>query len=82
MDHVLSKPCCKGTILKRNYRKMTLKWSVSYINPFVKFQGHFPIIITLQDSKVIKNGSHIITMLYQNPFCKAVGCSGTALYIA
>ena len=32
MDHVLY----KGTILQRNYRKMTISWSLSY-NSFVKF---------------------------------------------
>ena len=31
-------PCYKGTILQRNYRKITILWSFSY-NSFVKFQG-------------------------------------------
>ena len=38
MDHVISEACDKGTILQRNYRKMTIKWSFSY-NSFVKFHG-------------------------------------------
>ena len=38
MDRVISDPCYKGTILQRNYRKMTIKWSFSY-NSFVKFHG-------------------------------------------
>ena len=33
-----NQPCYKGTILQRNYRKMTMKWSFSY-NSFVKFCG-------------------------------------------
>ena len=36
MDLVISEPCYKGTILQRNYRKMTIIWSFSY-NSFVKF---------------------------------------------
>ena len=38
MDRDISGPCYKGTILQRNYRKMTIKWSFSY-NSFVKFYG-------------------------------------------
>ena len=38
MDRVLSQPCYKGTILQRNYRKITIIWSFSY-NLFVKFHG-------------------------------------------
>ena len=38
MDSVISKLCYKETILHRNYRKMTIKWSFSY-NSFVKFHG-------------------------------------------
>ena len=38
MDHVISELCYKGTILQRNYRKMTIPWSFSY-NSFVKFHG-------------------------------------------
>ena len=30
MDHVISEPCYDGTILQRNYRKMTILWSFSY----------------------------------------------------
>ena len=35
---VTSESCYKGTILYRNHRKMTMKWSFSY-DSFVKFQG-------------------------------------------
>ena len=35
MDCVLSKSCYKGTILQRNYRKITILWSFSY-NFYVK----------------------------------------------
>ena len=38
MDHVVSEPCYIGTILQRNYRKMTILWSFS-CNSFVKIQG-------------------------------------------
>ena len=38
MEHVLSEPCYKGTVLQRNYRKMTILWSFSF-NYFVKFHG-------------------------------------------
>ena len=38
MDCVISELCYKETILQRNYRKMTIKWSFSY-NSFVKFHG-------------------------------------------
>ena len=34
----LREPYDKGTVLQRNYRKMTMKWSFSY-NSFVKFHG-------------------------------------------
>ena len=40
MDSVLSESCYKGTLLQRNYRKMTNSWSFSY-NSFVKFNGIF-----------------------------------------
>ena len=36
MGCIICEPCYKGTILQRNYRKMTILWSVSY-NSFVKF---------------------------------------------
>ena len=26
VDHVTSQPCCKGIILQRNNKKMTIKW--------------------------------------------------------
>ena len=35
---VLSDLCHEGTILQRNYRKMTILWSFSF-NSFVKFHG-------------------------------------------
>ena len=38
MDCIIDKSCCEGTILQRNYRKMTISWSFSY-NSFVKFHG-------------------------------------------
>ena len=38
VDCVISELCYKGTILQRNYRKMTILWSFS-CNSFVKFQG-------------------------------------------
>ena len=37
MDSVISESCYTGTILQRNYRKMTILWSFPY-NSFVKFQ--------------------------------------------
>ena len=38
MGHVLNESCYEETILKRNYRKMTILWSFSY-NSFVKSNG-------------------------------------------
>ena len=38
MNRVISESCYDGTILQRNYRKMTISWSFSY-NSFVKFYG-------------------------------------------
>ena len=38
LDSVISESCYKGTILQRNYRKMTILWSFSY-NTFLKFHG-------------------------------------------
>ena len=38
MGCVISDLYHKKTILQRNYRKMTIKWSISY-NFFVKFHG-------------------------------------------
>ena len=52
MDCAISEPCYKGTILQRNYRKMTIKWSFSY-NSFVKFHG--TKICELQHDCVISN---------------------------
>ena len=37
-DFVISELCYKGTILQRNYRKMTMKWPFSYYF-FVKLHG-------------------------------------------
>ena len=53
----------KGTILQRNYRKITILWSFSY-NSLVKFH----------DGK--KSGSHNMTMLYPN-LCSEVYYKGT-----
>ena len=41
MDHVffINELCYKGTLLQRNYRKMTITWSFSYHNSFVKVCG-------------------------------------------
>ena len=50
---VISKSCYKGTILQRNYRKMTVIWSFSY-NSFVKFHGK-------------KIGSHYMARFFLNP---------------
>ena len=36
MGHVIGESCFKGTILQRNYRKMTMSFSY---NSFVKFHG-------------------------------------------
>ena len=38
MVPVINESCNKGTILQRNYRKMTTLWSFSY-NSFAKFHG-------------------------------------------
>ena len=38
MDPVISELCHRGTILQRNYRKITILWSFSYTF-FVKFCG-------------------------------------------
>ena len=53
MDSVINGWCYKGTLLQRNYRIMTMKWSFSCINSFIKFHGK-------------KNGSHNMTMLCPN----------------
>ena len=38
MNQVINELCYKGTILQRNYRKMTISWSWSFsCNFFVKF---------------------------------------------
>ena len=38
MDCVIRELCYKGTILQRNYEKLTISWSFLY-NSFVKFHG-------------------------------------------
>ena len=38
MDHVMNKPYHKGTILQRNYRKITILWSF-FFNSLSKFHG-------------------------------------------
>ena len=59
MDSVISESCYKGTILQKKYRKMTIKWSFSYIS-FVKFHGkknwepHHDCVIT---KSVLKRGA-------------------------
>ena len=53
MDHVISEMCYKGTILQRNYRKMTILWSFFY-SYFV-------------NSMVKKHGSHNMTVLDPKP---------------
>ena len=50
MDHVINALCYIGTILQRNYRKMTIKMVISY-SSFVKLHEK-------------KSGSHNMTMLY------------------
>ena len=54
MDHVISEPCYKETILQRNYRKITIKWPFS-CNFLCKIQWQ-------------KYGSHNMTFLY-NKVC-------------
>ena len=58
MDLVISESCYKGTILQRNYRKMTILWSFSY-NSFVKFHGNK--IWKLQQARVISKSFCVIT---------------------
>ena len=43
---VISELFYKGTILQKNYRKMTIKWSFSY-NSFVKFHVQIHVITRL-----------------------------------
>ena len=40
IDQVRNELCYKGTILQRNYRKMTILWSFS-LDSFVEFHGNF-----------------------------------------
>ena len=59
-------PCkAKGTILLRNYRKMTISWSFFY-NSFVKFY-------------VETFGSRNMTLLCPNLCYNEVLCNGNAL---
>ena len=44
MDGVTSDSCYKGTLLQRNYRKMTISWSFSY-NFFLKIIGSHNITV-------------------------------------
>ena len=64
--HVISESHHKGTILQRNYRKMTISWSFSY-NSFLKCHG-----------TVIEFGSHNMTMLYPNICYYEICFKGTA----
>ena len=59
MDHVISESYHKGTILQRTYRKITMKWSISY-SSFIKFHGEK------------KLGSHNRNVLY--PICVTTRC--------
>ena len=63
-DLVISELCYNGTILHRNYRKMTVSFSY---NSFVKFYGK-------------KFRSHIMTIVYSNLCDNEVRYKGTALY--
>ena len=40
IDHVISELCSKGTILQRNYRKITILWSFSF-NSFEKLEEKY-----------------------------------------
>ena len=63
IDCVISESCYNGTILQRNYRKMTILWSFSY-NSFVNFHGtknwepeHDCVISNLHYNEVRYKGS-------------------------
>ena len=60
MDSVMSESYYKGTILQRNYRKMTILWSFSY-NSFIKFHGK-------------KFGSHSMAVSYPRCVLKGLHC--------
>ena len=66
MEHVISESCNIETILLKNYRKLSMKWSFSY-NSLVTLHGK-------------KTRSHNITVLY--PYlCYIEACyKGTTLY--
>ena len=70
MDRVISELCYKRTLLRRNYKEITISWTLSY-NAVVKFHDKntgshnmvvlFPIRVVT--SNVIK-GLHCITKVY------------------
>ena len=70
MDHVISKSCYKGTILQRNYKKMTILWSFSY-NSLIKFHGK--IIWELQHGCVISKSVLKQVLYCTSPIGVAVG---------
>ena len=85
IHHVISELCYKGSILQRNYLKMTISWQFSY-NSFVIFHGKrilepkhdvlYPILWSFSNN----SGSPNITKLYPNPCHNEVWYKGTALY--
>ena len=63
MDLDISGMCYKGTILQRNYKKMTIPWSFSY-NSFAKLNG----------KKWKPQHNHVISNLCYNKVCyKEIG---------
>ena len=78
MDRVISELCYKGTILQRNYRKMTIKWSFSY-NSFVKFHG--TKIWESQNDRVIIQFSVITRRVIKGLYCNSLEqCTATVIY--
>ena len=69
MDCILSESSSKGTILRENYRKMTIIWSFSS-NFFVKFHG------------LNKFGSLNVAMLHPDQCYNKVFYKGIALFYA
>ena len=55
----------KGTILQKNYRKMTIKWSFLY-NSIVKFHGKKYLEATNVKFHGKKCGRHKITVVHSN----------------
>ena len=45
MYRVLSEPRYKGTVLLKNYRKVTITWSFSYDSMIKKIEGHKLILL-------------------------------------